>query len=172
MNIKEIIGSIFSIAVKVVLVCMAAMFIMKYAKEAYEIGYRVFTESPVDTGKGRIASITVGESTSTYEVGEKLVEAGLVRDARVFFLQELASESHGKIKPGKYDLNTNMAAEEMIQIMAGTYEEEDNTDPLYNSDEEGSVGEGMVEMSADELFGDDGLVDAIDDSEDSGEDTE
>lgn len=168
MNIKEIIGSIFSIAVKVVLICLAAMFIMKYAKEAYSIGYRVFTETPIDTGSGRIANVTIGENTSTLEVGKKLVEAGLIRDEKVFFLQELASESHGMIKPGKYDLNTNMSAEQMIQIMAGTYEEVDETDPLFNADEEGSVGDGMVEMSEDEIL-EEGLGDILEDTEDSGE---
>lgn len=175
MNIKEIIGSIFSIAVKVVLVALVSMFIMKWAKEAYSIGYRVFTETPVGTGEGRTVTVTIGENTSSYEVGKKLVEAGLIRDEKVFFLQELASESHGKMKPGKFELNTNMTAEEMIKTMAGVDMMVDETDPLFNADEEGSVGEGMVEMSVDELFGDDGLEDTFDDSEDmddSGEETE
>ena len=59
--------------------------------------------------------------------------------------------------------------------MAGVDMMVDETDPLFNADEEGSVGEGMVEMSVDELFGDDGLEDTFDDSEDmddSGEETE
>ena len=42
----------------------------------------------------------------------------------VFFLQELLSEYHGDEKPGIYDLNTAMTADEMIAIMAHEGEEE------------------------------------------------
>ena len=136
MNIKEIIGSIFSVAVKVVLITLAAMFIMKYVKEAYTLGYRVFTEPAVSTGDGRIVEFTIGDTSSVYKVGQKLEDVGLIRDAKVFFLQELASESHGKMKPGKYDLNTNMTAEQMIKAMAGTDSgPQSEDDLLYNEDE-------------------------------------
>lgn len=148
MNIKEIIGSIFSIAVKVVLVTLAAMFIMKYVKEAYTIGYRVFTEPAVATGDGRIVEFTIGDTSSTYKVGQKLEDMGLVRDAKVFFLQELASESHGKMKPGKYQLNTNMTAEDMIKVMAGTENgPQSEDDLLYNEDENIISVEDMLDSS-------------------------
>ena len=136
MNIKEIIGSVFSIAVKVVLITLAAMFILKYVKEAYTLGYRVFTEPAVSTGDGRIVEFTIGDTSSVYKVGQKLEDVGLIRDAKVFFLQELASESHGKMEPGKYDLNTNMTAEDMIKVMAGVDSlSSDEDDLLYNEDE-------------------------------------
>lgn len=156
MDIKEILGSIFSIAVKVVLVTLAVMFITKYVKEAYVIGYRVFTEPAVGTGNGRVVNVTIGDTSSVYEVGKKLVDLGLVRDARVFYLQELASESHGKMEPGKYDLNTNMTAEDMIKVMAGVNslsEEED--DLLYNEDENIISVDEMLESTAGQE--DDGL---------------
>lgn len=146
MNIKEIIGSVFSIAVKVVLITLAAMFILKYVKEAYTLGYRVFTEPAVSTGDGRIVEFTVGDTSSVYKVGQKLEDVGLIRDAKVFFLQELASESHGKMQPGKYDLNTNMTAEQMIKVMAGVDDSHEG-DLLYNEDENILSVDDMIEST-------------------------
>lgn len=153
MNIKEIIGSVFSIAAKVILLTLAAMFIVKYAKEAYTLGYRVFTEPPVSMGEGRVIQVTIGEDYSVYEVGQKLEEAGLIRDAKVFFLQELASESHGKLKPGKFDLNTNMTAEEMIKVMAGVADEKvtDEEELLFSNDESDTGVDEMIELSQEEI---------------------
>jgi len=165
MNVKEIIGSIFSIAVKVVLITLAAMFIMKYVKEAYTLGYRVFTEPAVATGDGRIVEFTVGDTSSVYKVGQKLEDVGLVRDAKVFFLQELASENHGKMQPGKYELNTNMTAEEMIKVMArddSSAQSED--DLLYNEDENIISVDDMLESTVG-LEDEEGLLDEGDVSE-------
>jgi len=135
-NIKEIIGSVFSVAVKIVLGIIVVMFIYKYALLAYNYGYRVFTEPPVSTGDGREITVSIGEDNSVMEIGEMLETKGLVRDSKLFFLQELASENHGKIKPGKYSLNTNMTAAEMVSIMAQAENKEVTEDELlYNEDE-------------------------------------
>ena len=134
-SVKEIIGSVFSVAVKVVLAILVVMFIYKYALLAYNYGYRVFTEPPVSTGQGRDITVSIGEDTSVKEIGEMLETKGLVRDGKLFFLQELGSENHGKIKSGKYVLNTNMTANEMIAIMAQAEAEVTEEDLLYNEDE-------------------------------------
>lgn len=136
-NIKEIIISIFSTTVKVVLGIIVVMFIYKYARIAYEYGYRVFTEPPVSMGSGREISVSIGEDNSTKEIGEMLENKGLIRDGKLFILQELTSEYRGEIKPGKYSLSTSMTAYEMIEIMAQA-EVAPSTEEelLYNSDED------------------------------------
>ncbi|MCR4750098.1 MAG: hypothetical protein K5877_09945 [Lachnospiraceae bacterium] len=133
-NIKELIGSIFSTAIKIVIGFIVVMFIRKYAILAYNYGYRVFTEPPVTlSGDGTNISVSIGEEHSALEVGKMLESKGLIRDGKLFLLQELVSENHGKIQPGKYDLNTTMTAEEMINVMAGI-EEENEEDLLFNAD--------------------------------------
>ena len=136
-NIKEIIFSIFSVTVKVVLGILVVMFIYKYARVAYDYGYRVFTEPPIAMGSGREITVTIGEDASTKEIGEMLENKGLVRDGKLFILQELTSEHRGEIQPGKYSLSTNMTAYEMINIMARA-EDVPSTEEelLYNSDED------------------------------------
>lgn len=131
MDIKEIIFSIFSTAIKIVAIVIALMFIYKYALVAYDYGYRIFSEPPVSLGEGRVVEVTIGDDTSTKEVGEILENKGLIRDGRLFIFQELLSENRGKMCAGKYNLNTNMTAEEMIRIMSNAdYVEEETTEEV------------------------------------------
>lgn len=119
MKTKDIVTSVFSIAIKVIVLIVAAMFIYRYATAAYDYGYRVFGEKPMTEGEGRTVSVTIGSGMGTKEIGELLENKGLIRDAKLFVIQEKLSENAGKISPGIYDLNTSMTAEEMIAIMAG-----------------------------------------------------
>ncbi len=125
MSIKEVIGSVFELIVKVVALVFAVTYIIKAATASYEYGYRVFTEEPVSEGEGRTISVSVEEPVSAKDVGQMLEERGLIRDANLFVIQELLSENHDKIQPGIYDLSTAMTAEEMLEVMSADAPEED-----------------------------------------------
>ena len=125
---KEMVISIFSIALKVVLFVIAAMFIYKYALIGYDYGYSIFGEEPMATGEGRKVSVTVGTEMGVKDIGQVLENKGLIRDANLFRIQERLSEHHGEIKPGIYELNTNMTAEQMITIMAAEEGETEKKD--------------------------------------------
>lgn len=118
MSIKEIIGSTVQIIVKVVVFAILIMYIFRAAVAAYDYGYRVFTEEAVSTGEGRIISVSIEGGQSASDVGKMLEEKGLIRDGRLFVIQELLSENHGQIQPGVYDLNTSMTAQEMLAVIA------------------------------------------------------
>ena len=75
-------------------------------------------------GGDRIISVYVEDNASALEVGKMLQEKGLIRDGRLFMIQELLSEQHDKIRPGVYDLNTNMTAQEILEVIAPEEEEE------------------------------------------------
>ena len=127
MKIGEIVVSILETVIKIAIFLFLASFIYRGALMAYDYGYRVFTESPVSVGEGRIISIEVKKDMSSRDLGEMLERKGLIRDSRIFFLQELLSEYHGKEVPGIYDLSTAMTAEEMLGVMCpepGEEEEE------------------------------------------------
>lgn len=130
MDIKQIIGSIVETCIKIVAAVFIVMFVYNTAVKAYDYGYRVFAEEPMTFGEGRTISIYVKSEDSVKDIGENLQEKGLIRDANLFFIQELLSEYHGKIVPGIYDLNTSMKVEEMLEIMTADYveaEEEDDS---------------------------------------------
>ncbi|MDE5716933.1 MAG: endolytic transglycosylase MltG [Lachnospiraceae bacterium] len=126
MSIKEVIGSTAELIIKIVVLVFAATYILKAATAAYDYGYRIFTEEPVALGEGRTISVSVKEPVSAMEVGDMLEERGLIRDAKLFLLQELLSENHGKMQPGIYDLSTAMTAEEMIDVMSADAPEEED----------------------------------------------
>ena len=123
MNVKQIVGTAVELIVKVVIFVFIIMFVYRTAVAAYDYGYRVFAEEPVSQSEGRTLSVYVEDTASVRDIGDMLQEKGLIRDGRLFWIQEMLSENHGKIKPGIYDLNTSMTSQEMIAVMAGTDEE-------------------------------------------------
>lgn len=124
MKIKYIIGSLAEMIIKIAAFVFIAMFVVRTATAAYDYGFRVFAEEPVEIGEGRIISVSIS-GTDAGEVGEMLQEKGLIRDANLFRIQELLSEHHGKIRPGVYDLNTSMTAQDMLAVIAVEPEEEE-----------------------------------------------
>ena len=127
MDIKQLIASAVETIIKIAAVVFLVSFVYETAVKAYDYGYRVFAEEPVSVGEGRTISISVGAGDSVRDIGKNLEEKGLIRDANLFFVQELLSEYHGKILPGIYDLNTSMTNEEMLEIMSSEQEEEEDT---------------------------------------------
>lgn len=133
MNSREIVGSVFGIAVKIIVAVVVVMFVYKYAFVAYDYGYRIFGEKPITSGEGRDITVVVSNGDGAKEIGEVLESKGLIRDAKLFVIQEKLSNYSGKIPAGEYVLNTSMTAEEMIEVMAtgvSTVEEEDGNKSL------------------------------------------
>ncbi len=119
MNTKQLIGTVFDTALKIVIIIVVVMFTYKYATDAYNFGYRIFTEAPVaEEGNAKVISIAITEEASTMDIGEVLEEKGLINDSRVFYVQELISEYHGELKPGIYELSSDMTVKEMLEIMS------------------------------------------------------
>jgi len=127
MTVKGIIGSTVELVIKIIALVFFASYLIKASAAAYDYGYRIFTEAPVSLGEGRIISVSVEDPVSVREVGDMLQERGLIRDAKLFVIQELLSEYHGKIQPGIYDLSTAMTAEEMMAVMAENAPDEEET---------------------------------------------
>lgn len=125
MDIKQLIGSAIETVIKIAVVVFLVTFVYDAAVKAYDYGYRVFAEEPMTVGEGRTISINVGAGDSVRDIGKNLEEKGLIRDANLFFVQELLSEYHGKIIPGIYDLSTSMTNEEMLEIMSSEQEEKE-----------------------------------------------
>ena len=133
MNSREIVGSVFGIAIKIIVAVVVVMFVYKYAFVAYDYGYRIFGEKPITSGEGRDITVVVSNGDGAKEIGEVLESKGLIRDAKLFVIQEKLSNYSGKIPSGEYVLNTSMTAEEMIEVMAtgvSTVEEEDGNKSL------------------------------------------
>lgn len=124
MKVKQLVGMLAEVIIKLVVVILIVMFVYRNAAGAYDFGYRVFAEEPVSVSGGRTITIAVTEDATVEDIGEMLENKGLIRDAKLFVIQELLSSYHGDIIPGIYDLSTAMTVEEMLAVMSTEREEE------------------------------------------------
>lgn len=114
-------GTIIKIAVAVAVVIL----VYNLAIKAYDFGYRIFAEEPIDSGAGRTVSVSIVEGKTVSEIGDILEEKGLIRDSNLFYFQEMFSEYKGDLQPGVYELSTSMTPYEMMAIMSVTEETEE-----------------------------------------------
>lgn len=128
MNAKQLIGAVADTVFKIVIIIVVVMFTYKYAMGAYDFGYRVFAEQPVSSEEtARTISIAITEEATTTDIGKVLEEKGLIDDARLFYVQEMLSPYHKELKPGIYELSSDMTADEMMAVMAAELAEEDES---------------------------------------------
>ena len=125
--------------IKVVVIAGVVLFAFKGASQAYDFGYRVFADQPVSVAGGRTITVGISENMTVKDIAQMLEEKGLIEDARLFVVQELLSAYHKEIKPGIYDLSTDMTAAQMLEIMSTPAQQED-----------GTVSEQETEQSAEE----------------------
>ena len=129
MKVGQIIGAVLDTVVKIVIIGVIVTYTYKYALEAYDFGYRVFAEEPVSSPEAAKAiSIYIPENATAMEVGEVLEEKGLIRDARLFLVQELLSGHHNELREGRYELSSDMKPEDMIKILTAEPPEEEEED--------------------------------------------
>ncbi len=123
---SHIIGSVLDTMFKIALMAVIVVYTYKYAMEAYAFGYRVFAEGPVSSPEAaKVVSIYIPGETDAMEIGKVLEEKGLIKDARIFLVQELLSGHHGELKEGTYELSSAMTPEEMIKVLTAKPAEEE-----------------------------------------------
>lgn len=86
---------------------------------AYGFGYQLYSNKGVEESPGRDLAIVIYEDQSVEEIALMLEKFGLIRDQRVFVIQEFLSRYHGEIIPGDYVLNTSYSGNQMIEILTG-----------------------------------------------------
>lgn len=129
MDTKKVVLAIFSTIVKVAVLAVAMILIYKTAVKAYNFGYAIFEDKPVSEAPGREVNITIASGSNAKKIGEILESKGLIKDATIFYFQNLLSAQKDKLQAGTYTLNTAMKPSEMMEIMAAkevpTAEEEE-----------------------------------------------
>ena len=121
----NIVIAVLGVISRVVIVVLAAFFIYKGALACYDYGYRIFTEPAVSAGEGKTITVAITEDMSPSQIGELFENKGLVQDGRLFMLQYYLSEFKDDVKPGIFELSTSMTAEEMMEAMTATADEDD-----------------------------------------------
>lgn len=115
---KHIAGAAIGTIIKIVVAAIVIMYVYRFAVLAYDYGYRIFGETPVAEAPGEAVTVAILEGSSVRDIGRTLEAKGLIRDADLFYWQEMVSSYKGELKAGVYELNTSMTAEEMMAVMA------------------------------------------------------
>lgn len=114
------VGTVFNI----VLVVVAAMLIYKFSISAYQYGVRIFGEPALSEAPGTEVTVIVTDGRDFDGIAETLYANGLIRDEKLFRIQELLSNyAEDGFKEGEYTLSTAMTPEEMMDVMAGSGED-------------------------------------------------
>ena len=142
MNSRRLGYGIFDSTTKIIFVVVVAFIIIVGAKTAYYYGYHLFNQTAVYDGEGdgESVSITIEDGDKAGEIAEKLADAGLIKDKKLFKLQERFSDCKGKEKPGTYTLTTKMTPEDMLKTMSGLVLSEDGKTWVEATSESSSGG--------------------------------
>lgn len=127
MKAVNIIGAVSGAIFRVAAIVIVIFAIYRGAEICYDYGYRIFTEPAMTTQEGgRAVTVTVGSDMSALDIGKLFKSRGLIRDEKLFVLQYYLSEYIKDVRPGVFELNTNMTVEEMMAVMAEGADEEDS----------------------------------------------
>lgn len=108
------VGTIFN----VVLIIVAVMLIYYLAVSAYQYGVRIYGEPAISEEPGTEINVTITDGMDFKGIAKQLCEKGLVREERLFYIQErLSNYSEDGFVAGDYVLSTAMTPDEMMDVM-------------------------------------------------------
>ncbi len=134
---KKILIKVGTILVKVAVMVFAVFMLYKFSLFAYDYGFRIFADTPIDREPGIDVNVAIVEGKTVKQIGKLLEEKGLIRDGRLFVLQETFSEYSGRLNPGVYTLNTSQTPYEMMAIMAEEQQEVADNPAVTKDDDSG-----------------------------------
>lgn len=118
----KVVLRVLSISITVLLCVLVVCGLYQIGLKCYDFGYRVYTEPAVSRGDGVDVLVQITDDMGTGEIAELLEEKGLVRDAKLFYLQ--AKLAGFKQEPGVYTVNTAMTARDLMAAFSPPEEEE------------------------------------------------
>lgn len=128
MDAKKIVGAFIAMVLRVTITIFVIYYLYQTAINAYNFGFRIFSDKAAALAPGRDIQVTVTESMDEKAMAKKFEEVGLVDDWKLFWAQILLSEYKDDLKPGVYTLNNSMHAEELLAAMAVDPEAEEGED--------------------------------------------
>lgn len=118
MNTNKVVLRFVSISFSVLVLLLIFIGVFKASTFCYELGYRIFSEQPVEAEPGNDVVVEISEKDSAFDIGKMLEKKGLVRDSELYVAQYYLSAYVNKLLPGTYTLNTSMTAKEMMAVMS------------------------------------------------------
>ena len=99
--------------------------IYRLGEYAYSYGYSLVSNEAMDLKPGKDMRVVLTSDMTVKEAAQLLERRGLIRDADIFRIQLKISKYEELIKPGEYVLNTSMTPKELMKILSGEEEEDE-----------------------------------------------
>lgn len=125
MNVKQLLGAVAGMIIKIAIAAVIIVFVFKAAISAYDFGFQLFADIPVSEGEGRTVNVAISEMQDANDIGKMLEEKGVIRDATAFAILSKLSDGDEAIQAGTYELSTSMSMEEILAILCAI---EDSTE--------------------------------------------
>jgi UPF0755 protein len=110
---------------RVAIVAVIAAGIWRLGEYAYTYGYSIVSDAAMEPKPGRDMRVVLSGDMTVKETAQLLERRGLIADADIFRIQLKVNRYEERLRPGEYILNTSMTPEELMQVLSGESEEED-----------------------------------------------
>lgn len=109
---ESVVSVIGRLAVRLILMALAALVLFAAASYAYRFGKEIFYQAPMEAEPGTDVEVTVTEGMGSAEFAETLMKKGLIRNKDAFVIQTKLYQT--ELIPGTYVLNTSMSSKELL----------------------------------------------------------
>lgn len=120
-GMKKALRLVLQVLINIVIILLLIQVFMY----AYNFAYKVFTDTCMNPINKAEVEFVIPPDSSTMEIVDSLVEAELVEDKYVMLAKVYLSSYHGKIMPGTYILSPSMTQDEIMKIITGSTDEEE-----------------------------------------------
>ena len=103
-------------------------FIARLFSYSFNFAYSVFGDVAKDPAGREYAVIEIPADSSTLQIGKALEDNDIIEDKYVFWAKVRIKNLGGKIKAGKYGLSSSMTYGEIINLICGINEEDEEGD--------------------------------------------
>ncbi len=111
----KVVLRMLSISISVLFGVLVICGLYRLGLQCYDFGYRVYTEPAVSEQGGKDVLVQITDDMDAAELAKVLEDKGLVRDWRLFFIQEKLMGY--KPQNGAYTVSTSMRPSELMAAM-------------------------------------------------------
>ena len=126
--------------IKIIVFAALLIFLIFACSKAYQIGYKVFADTAMETGVGTDVIVNIPAGASKSEVGEILEYNGLIDDLDTFKIRCILYQA--EFYQGTYTLNTSMTTEEILDELRVEQEVQETTTQSETDNEDTTTAEG------------------------------
>lgn len=125
MSAQKAIVAVMLFLFRVLVVILVILGIFRLGELAYDYGYSIVSDAAMEPAPGKDIGIVLTDSMDAREVAALLERRGLIKDENIFWIQLKINKHEDDLKSGNYVLNTSMTPKEMMRVLSGETEEEE-----------------------------------------------